>query len=185
MRKSLMVVMLTVFLLVFCGAPQETPKAEAEKPAEKAGADMYYSQLSESELMRFIKAFPTFRTEMEKAGKDWESTEGPDAFMAMMGQYSMLHKELPELDAKLKAAGMSWNEFMPAMGKTFMSIAAVFVDSAMMAMKEQTKGMEGDMAKEMMKSMEEANAAYKDVPQVNKDLVRKHLKDLEAVLDVD
>ena len=139
MRKSLLVVILTVILLVFCGAPQEAPKAEAEKPAEKAGADMYYAELSESELTRFIKAFPTFRTVMEKANKDWESTEGPDAFMAMMGQYSMLHKELPELDAKLTAAGMPWTEFMPAMGKTFMSIAAVFVDSAMMAMKATKK----------------------------------------------
>ena len=182
MRKSLLVVMLTVFLLVFCGAPQEAPKAEAEEPA---GADMYYAELNESELTRFIKAFPTFRTEMEKANKEWEATEGPDAFMAMMGQYSMLHKELPELDAKLTAAGMPWKEFMPAMGKTFMSVAAVFVDSLMMDMKKQTKGMDDETAKEMMKNMEEANAVYKDVPQVNKDLVRKHIKDLEAVLDVD
>ena len=33
--------------------------------------------------------------------------------------------------------------------------------------------------------MEAANAVYKDVPQVNKDLVKKYMKQLEAVFEMD
>ena len=47
------------------------------------------------------------------------------------------------------------------------------------------KGMDDDMAKEAAKSMEEASAAYKDVPKGNKELVKKYLKELQAILDVD
>lgn len=179
MRKCLMMAMLATLLLVFCGAPEEAPKAEI--PAEKAEGDVYYTMMSEAEIQKFIKVFPTFRAEMEKLDEDWESGGGPDAFKAMMA----MNKEIPELDARLKAAGMPWAEFGPAMGKTFMALGAVFMDSMMVGMKEQMKGMQDDMAKETMKSMEEANAAYKDIPQGNKDLVKKYLKELQAILDVD
>lgn len=179
MRKSLLIVMLTALVLVFCGAPEEAPKAE--QPVEKPMEDVYYTAMSEGELQKFIAAFPTFRAEMEKLDKDWESAEGPEAFKAIMA----MNKEIPELDAKMKAAGMGWNEFAPAMGKTFMALGAVFLDSMMIGMKEQMKGMDDDMAKEAMKSMEEANAAYKDVPKGNKELVKKYLDELQAILDVD
>ncbi len=179
MRKSLLMVMLATLLLVFCGAPEEAPKAE--EPSKKPVGEVYYTAMNEAELQQFIKAFPTFRTEMEKLDKEWESMEGPDAFKAMMG----MNKEIPGLDAKMKAAGMAWNEFAPAMGKTFMALGAVFLDSMMMGMKEQMKGMDEETAKQAMKSMDEANVAYKDVPKENKELVKKYLKELQGILDVD
>ena len=111
-----------------------------------------------------------------------EALEGPDAFKAMMGQYSTLHKQMPELDAKLRAAGMPWEEFWPALGKTYMAIGAVFVDSMLGQMKEQLQGQPEDVVKQMTQSMDEAQVAYKDVPQVNKDLIKKYMKELESVL---
>ena len=93
--------------------------------------------------------------------------------------------QMPELDAKLRAAGMSWEEFWPALGKTYMSLAAVFMDSVMIYTKEQMKGQSDEMVKSMMENMEAANAVYKDVPQANKDLVKKYMKQLEAVFEMD
>ena len=183
MKKALMVTMLCALVVVFCGAPEETPKVE--KPAEKPETDFFYSSMSEGELQRFIKAMPAFKAAAKELNEELESLEGPDAFKAMMGQYSMMNKQMPELDAKLKAAGMPWEEFWPALGKTYMAVAAVFMDSMMTEMKEQMKGQSDDMVKNMMKNMEEASAVYNDVPQANKDLVRKHMKELEVVFEME
>jgi len=183
MRKVVMVTALCALMVVFCGAPEETPKAEV--PTEKPQADFYYASLSEAELQKFIKAMPTFKKAAAEINEELESLEGPEAFKAMAGQYSMLHKQMPELDAKLKAAGMSWEEFWPALGKTYMAIAAVFMDSMMVEMKEQMKGQQDDMVKEMMQGMEQASVAYKDVPQGNKNLVKKYMKELQVVLEME
>jgi hypothetical protein len=183
MKKVLMVATLCVLMAVFCGAPEETPKAET--PAEKPQADFYYASLSEAELQKFIKVMPTFKEAAVEINKELESLEGPEAFKAMAGQYSMLHKQMPELDSKLKAAGMSWEEFWPALGKTYMAVAAVFMDSMMVEMKEQMKGQQDDVVKEMMQGIEQASVAYKDVPQINKDLVKKYMKELQVVLEMD
>jgi hypothetical protein len=170
-------------MLLFCGAPEESPKVEAEKP--EAGADLYYAALSESELQSFIKAMPAFKEAAAEINKEMESLEGPEAFKAMMGQYSMLNKQMPELDTKLRAAGMSWEEFWPALGKTYIALAAVFMDSMMVQMKEQMKGQPAEAVKEVMKGMEETYDVYEAVPQTNKDLVKKYMADLRRVLEVD
>ncbi len=183
MKKAMMVLTLSALLMVFCGAPEETPKIE--KAEEKPEADLFYATLSEAELQKFIKAVPAFKAAAKELDEKLGSLEGPEAFQAMVGQYSMLHKEMPELDAKLKAAGMSWEEFWPAMGKTYMSLAAVFMDSVMTQMKEQMKGQPDSIVNNMLQNMMAANEVYKDVPQVNKDLVRKHMKELEAVLEME
>jgi hypothetical protein len=185
MRNCLSLSLLCALLLIFCGAPQEGPKAEAEKPAEKAEADIYYATLGESELQRFIKAVPVFKTAVEKLDTELEEVEGPQEFAAVLGQYSLLNKRVPELDAKLKAAGMQWEEFWPALGKTYMAIGAIMMDSMVTAMKTQMKGAQPEMLKEMLKGMEEASAVYKEVPQVNKDLVKKYWKELSIVLEFD
>jgi len=183
MKKAMTVLMLFALLIVFCGAPEETPKAE--KAEEKPETDYFYATLGEAELQKFIKAMPAFKTAAKELDEKLGSTEGPDAFKAMVGQYSMLNKQMPELDAKLKAAGMSWEEFWPALGKTYMSLAAVFMDSVMTEMKKEMKGQPDEMVKGMMENMEAANAVYKDVPQVNRDLVRKYMKQLEEVFEMD
>jgi hypothetical protein len=180
MRKIHIIAMLSIILLIFCGAPEESPKTE--QPVQKTGADVYYSALSENELKSFIKAMPVFKEAAKDLNEELEALEGPDAFKAMMGQYSTLHKQMPELDAKLRAAGMPWEEFWPALGKTYMAIGAVFVDSMLGQMKEQLQGQPEDVVKQMTQSMDEAQVAYKDVPQVNKDLIKKYMKELESVL---
>ena len=183
MKKILIVTMLCALILVFCGAPEEKPKAE--KPGEKSQAEFYYAALTDAEIQRFIKAMPAFKAVVEAHDEELESFEGPDAAKAMLGEYSMLNKRIPELDAKLRAAGMPWEDFWPAFGKTMMATAAALMDSMMLQMKEQMKGQSPDMISEMMKGMEEANAAYKDVPQANRDLVKKHMSALIEVFEMD
>jgi hypothetical protein len=186
MKKVLILSTLCTLMLLFCGAPQEGPKAEVEKTetAETMDeANIYYGTLSESELQSLIKAIPVFNAEVEKLDMELESAEGPQEFAAMLGQYSTLNKRLPELDAKLRNVGMSWEAFWPALGKTYMAVGAVMMDSLMTAMKTEMQGVQEDMLKEMLKGMEEANEVYKQVPQVNKDLVRKYIKELNAVMD--
>ncbi|UCD19197.1 MAG: hypothetical protein JSU64_07200 [candidate division WOR-3 bacterium] len=183
MRKCMGLLGLCILLAVFCGAPEEGPKAETEKPAEKTGADVYYATLGESELQRFIKAVPVFKAAVEKIESEFESTEGPQDFASMLGQYSILNERVPELEANLKAAGMAWEEFWPAMGKTYMAIGAVVMDSVMTSMKTQMEGTQPEMVKEMVKGMEEASEIYKEVPQVNRDLVRKYWAQLASVLE--
>ncbi|MDH4210726.1 MAG: hypothetical protein OEV79_04695 [candidate division WOR-3 bacterium] len=183
MRKVFTLSMLLTLMLLFCGGPQESPKAETEKPETKDESNLYYGTLGESELQSLIKAIPVFNAEVEKLDMELESAEGPQELAAMLGQYSTLNKRLPELDAKLRNAGMSWEEFWPALGKTYMAVGAVMMDSLTIAMKKEMQGVQEDMLKEMMKNMEEANEVYKQVPQGNRDLVRKYIKELSAVMD--
>ncbi len=183
MKKVLILSMLLTLMLLFCGAPQEGPKAETQEPETKDEANVYYGTLGESELQNLIKAIPVFNAEVEKIDMELESAEGPQEFAAMLGQYSTLNKRLPGLDAKLRSVGMSWEEFWPALGKTYMAAGAVMMDSLMIAMKTEMKGVQEDMLKEMMKSMEEANEVYKQVPQGNKDLVKKYMRELSAVME--
>lgn len=183
MKKALILSMMLALMLLFCGAPEEGPKAEAEKTETKDEASIYYGTLSESELQRLIKAIPVFNAEVEKLDMELESSEGPQELATALAQYSTLNKRLPELDAKLRNVGMSWEEFWPALGKTYMAVGAVMMDSLMIAMKTEMKGVQEDMVKEMMKGMEEASEVYKQVPQVNKDLVKKHMKELTEVMD--
>ncbi|UCF70084.1 MAG: hypothetical protein JSW49_07740 [candidate division WOR-3 bacterium] len=183
MRKWLGLLGLCVLLAVFCGAPEEGPGVKTEKPSEKTGAEMYYATLGESELQRFIKAVPVFKAAVEKIESEFESTEGPQEFASMLGQYSVLNKRVPELEANLKAAGMVWEEFWPAMGKTYMAIGAVVMDSMITSMKTQMQGAQPEMVEQVMKGMEEASEIYEEVPQVNRDLVRKYWAELASVLE--
>jgi hypothetical protein len=183
MRKVFTLSMLFTLILLFCGAPQEGPTTETEKTEVKGDDNIYYGTLGEAELQNLIKAIPVFNAEVEKLDMELESAEGPQEFAAMLGQYSTLNKRLPGLDAKLRNVGMSWEQFWPALGKTYMAVGAVMMDSLMIAMKKEMQGVQEDMLKEMMKNMEEANEVYKQVPQGNKDLVRKYIKELSAVMD--
>lgn len=183
MKKMFLVTTLCALMMVFCGAPEETPKVE--KPGEKPQTEFYYGALTDVEIQKFIKAMPAFKEVVKAHDEELESFEGPDAARAMLGEYAMLNKRIPELDAKLRAAGMPWEEFWPAFGKTMMATAAVLMDSMMLQMKEQMKGQSADMVNEMIKGMEEANAAYKDVPQGNRDLVKKYMKSLVAVFGME
>lgn len=183
MRKVSILSMALALLLLFCGAPEEGPKVEAEKTETKDESTIYYGTLAEAELQNLMKAIPVFNAEVEKLDMELESAEGPQELAAVLGQYSTLNKRLPELDAKLRSVGMSWEEFWPALGKTYMAVGAVMMDSLMIAMKTEMKGVQEDMLKEMMKGMEEANEVYKKVPQGNKDLVKKYMKELSAVMD--
>jgi hypothetical protein len=183
MKKVLILSMLLTLMVLFCGAPEEPPKVEAEKTEAKDEADIYYGILGESELQNLLKAIPVFNAEVEKLDMELESAEGPQELAAVLGQYSTLNRRLPELDAKLRNVGMSWEEFWPALGKTYMAVGAVMMDSLMIAMKTEMKGVQEDMLKEMMKGMEEASEVYKQVPQGNKVLVKKYMKEISAVMD--
>ncbi|UCG31350.1 MAG: hypothetical protein JSV53_05600 [candidate division WOR-3 bacterium] len=183
MRKFSALTMFCVLMLLFCGAPQESPEVEAAKTEAKDEADFYYATLGESELQSLIKAMPVFKAEVEKIDMEMESADGPQEFAAMLGQYSTLNKRVPELDAKLRNVGMAWEEFWPALGKTYMAVGAVMMDSVMDKMKEEMQGVQGEMLKEMMKGMEEVNEVYKGVPQGNKDLVKRYMKELKVVME--
>jgi hypothetical protein len=179
MKKVSMMAMLYVLVLVFCGAPQEGPAVEAVKPTK---TDIWYAPLAEAELQKLIKTMPVFLAEVEKLDEEVHAYED---VMSGLRAHATLDKRLPGLDAKLRAAGMAWNEFWPAYSKTALAIAAVMTDSAVVAMQEQMKGQPPQMLEQAMSSMEEARTIYKDVPQANKDLVKKYVKDIVSVFEME
>lgn len=182
MKKFIGVVLLCGLLLVHCGAPEEGPKAQVP---EAAGTDVYYMPLAEAEIQKLIKAMPVFKVEVEKMEKELETAAPGEQLQSVLNYGQTLDKQLPGLDAKLKAAGMAWNEFWPAYSKTALAIGAVMVDSAMLMMQEQMKGQPPAMLQQALSSLEESRAIYKDVPQVNKDLVKKYMKELASVFEME
>jgi hypothetical protein len=94
MKKYLPLLLLSVFLVVLCGAP------EGPAPEEKTKENIGYGALTEGELQRFIKAVPVFKTEVEKKEEDWEALESPANVGMWLGQFSTLNKDIAGLDAK-------------------------------------------------------------------------------------
>jgi hypothetical protein len=201
MRKIFFAITTCVLLVVFCGAPQ-APTETTQRPGE----NIAYGTLTEPELQKFIKALPVFVEEMEK---EFDAGDTPRDFMAAMATLSTLDKEVAGLDSKLKTAGMAWAEFWPAFAKTMTAVGAVMFDSAMTEMKKEMSGSEGEIAKleaklkdpkvseaekqmikislEMMKSVTamvaQADSVFKNIPQVNKNLVKKYQTDLTDLFD--
>jgi protein subunit release factor A len=205
MKKYLTLVLISVFLVLMCGAP------EGPEPGEKIGENIGYGTLAEGELQKFMKAMPVFKVEVEKLDKEWEALDSPSNMGAWLGQFSKANQDIAELDAKLTAAGMPWNEFWPAFSKTMTAFIATTLEQSMTEMKEEIKAKEAEIAEmeaklqdpnvpdqekesikvtlEMMKTMqtsiEETDALYANVPQANKDLIQKHWDELNKLMEMD
>jgi len=206
-KKFCTIVLLSVFLLVFCGTQPQEKKAETKIKGE----DMSYGVLNEPEVQKLIKALPVFKIEMAKKSEEWENIKPDENIGNWLQGFAKTEKDIAELDAKLKSAGMSWSEFYPAFGKTIMAISAVMYDSTMVKMKKEMKTKEGEVAQleaklkdpkvsaqekemikaslEMMKSMQQSIAGceslYVKVPRANRDLVKKYWKELTEVLEIE
>jgi hypothetical protein len=209
MRKYLTLVLVSVFLVLMCGAP-EGPGSET-KPGETAGENIGYGTLTEGELQKLMKAMPVFKTEVEKLDKEWESLDSPANMGSWLGQFSKANQDVAGLDAKLSAAGMPWKDFWPAFAKTLTAYIAITLEKSMAEMKDEMKGKESEIAQmeaklndpkvseqekqmtkaslEMMKTMQqsikETEALYANVPQANKDLIQKHWDELTQVMEMD
>jgi len=190
MKKLLLLALMSVLLVAFCGAP---PESETEVPTK--GIDVAYGKLSEGELQKFMKVFPVAKGEIEKSGKEFDSKN--DNIESWIGQFATMNKEVAGLDAKLSAAGMPWNEFWPVFAKTWTASIAVMMTEEMGEMKEGMAEIEKqlkdpnipDAQKEMMKAalgaMNEMKKIADKVPQGNKDVVKKHWDELAKLFDMD
>jgi hypothetical protein len=205
MRRWLTLFTVALLFALTCGAPPE----ETEKTtSEKSGHEVAFESLTETELQKFIKVFPVFKAEAEKMERDWEPSEDVGSWLQA---FSERHKDIAELDAKLTAAGMSWNDFWPAYAKTTTAVAAVMFDSAMVEFKKEIEGQEGEAAEleaklkdpnvsaqekemirnalEMMKSAQQAvtesGEMYEAVPQTNKNLVKKYMNQLVEIFEIE
>lgn len=206
MRKIMGLVLISLFFFIFCGAPEE-----AKTKTEKTGQEVAYQTLSEGELQNFMKVFPVFKTEVEKHEEKWAEFEAGEDFGSWMQQFAQANKMITGLDEKLSAAGMPWEDFWPAFAKTTTAIVAIMFDSAMVELKAEMEEQESEIAEleaklkdpnvsqqekemiqtslEMMKkvqeSLEESKEMYADVPQVNKDLVKKHWIELTEMYEME
>lgn len=192
MKKLLLLGMLSILLVAFCGAP---PEGETEVPAEGSGVDVAYGTLTEAELQKFMKVFPVAKDEIEKSGKEFESSD--ENIESWIGQFGKMNMEVAGLDAKLSAAGMPWKEFWPAFAKTWTASIAVMMEEEMGEMDEGMAEIEKqlkdpnipDAQKEMMKAalgaMNEMKKISDKVPQSNKDVVKKHWDDLAKLFEMD
>lgn len=204
MRRSLAVVLVAILCLMFCGAP---PEAEALQ--KESTEDVQFQLLSAQELQKFVMAFPIFKAELEKKGEKWDRLSEGESFAHWIQRYSTANKDIAELDAKLKAAGMSWEEFVPAMAKTTAAVGAVMMDSLMSTMESQMQEAKQEMAEleaklkdpavpeqeksmiraqmEMMQGMEEAmetqDTVFAKVPAQNKELVKQHWDEIMNIFE--
>ena len=181
MKKLLMMGLLSILLVVFCGAPPEG-ELEVKLTEGKTGSDVAYGKLTEGELQKFMKAFPAAKKELENSGKEFK---GGDENIES------------GLDAKLAAAGMPWNEFWPAFAKTWMASIAVMMAEEMDEMEEGLKEVEEqlknpnipDAQKKMMEAalngMKEMKKIADNVPQGNKDIVKKHWDELSKLFEAE
>jgi hypothetical protein len=192
MKKLLALVLLSVFLMVFCGAPPE--EAAKPEPTEGKGIEVAYGALGEPELQKLIRVLPEIEKTIEASGENYKAKEGEN-LEDVLGSFATANKQIAGLDAKLKAVGMPWNEFWPAFSKTWMAYMALEMEENMGEMEEGLKQIEEQMnnpnipaeQRESMKkakeSMEQLKTMHSKVPQGNKNLVKKYAKKLEEIME--
>jgi len=204
MKKALLLSIL--FIFVFCGQKPAPAKIDIEKITNK---DVVYEALTEGELAKFIRVFPVFKAEAERKGVAWDKMSPADNPFDQTRALITASKDLSEIDAKMKAAGMGLNEFYPALMKTTLVFAAVMFDTAMTQAKGEMEKSKGEIAKleaqlkdpkipEAQKAMIKAaleatkaitegvasmNSLYGSVPKENKELAKKYFEELKALFD--
>ena len=206
MKKVLLLSIL--FIFIFCGQKPAPPKIDVEKITSK---DVVYEVLTEDELAKFIKVLPVFKAEAEKKGMIWNKMSPAVNPFDQTKNLITASKDLTEIDAKMRAAGMGINEFYPALMKTTLVFAAVMFDTAMTQAKGEMEKSKGEIAKleaqlkdpkipaaqnTMIKAALEASKAitegvakmgaiYESVPKENKELVKKYFDQLKTLFEVD
>jgi len=187
MKRLLAIGLLSVLLVVFCGAPEEGPGTETKPPEEKGVAEIAYQTLTEAELQKFMKVFPVAKEIIEKSGKEFKGDV--ENWEGLMGQFSTAD------DVKLRAAGMPGDEFWPVFGKVMTASVANMLDAEMGKMDKSLKEMEAqlndpnvpeaqkEMMKQAMSQMQDVKKMYGKVPQANKDLVKKHWNELSKIME--
>ncbi|HEX7320525.1 MAG TPA: hypothetical protein VF399_09250 [bacterium] len=206
MKKSKTILLIFVVLFMFCGQKPEATKTEMGNVATK---EVAMQVLTEGELTRFIKAFPVFKTEAQKKNIEWEGLDPQGNVLAQTDAFIKAHKDLAEIDAKMRAAGMALEEFWPALAKTSMAFAAVMIDSAMGEARQELEKSKKEIAemeaklndpkisateKSMIKMALEASkglmegigsmaAIYDSIPAASKDAVKKHMAELKVLFE--
>lgn len=189
MKRLFAIAVLCVLFLSVCGAPEEAADVTPAEP--ETAEEIAFAPLSEMEIQKFLKTYPMVKEEVEKAGKKFEAESEATDVMSALGQMGKMNMEIAGLDAKLKAAGMSWEDFYAAMAKVWMATGA----SVMVEQKEEfTKAKEElndpnipeaqrEMMEGMLEGLEEQFKVFDKVPQQNIDLVKKYWKDIENIMD--
>lgn len=200
MKRLLVVAVLVLFLIVFCGAPPEGQGPETT-PFTGSAEEVAYQKLTEAEVLTFIKVAPIVRAEIKKSGKKFEGGDSPAGIGEALGQVYTWNKEIAGLDAKLKVAGTTWEKFWPSFAKTWMAMIAVLVSDQISEIEKgladiddklkdpKISEMEKDMMKGMKDGMQEGFKELKKinekVPQANKDLVKKHWDTLTEIMEIE
>ncbi len=194
MKKLLMLGLLSVLFVAFCGAPPEG-ETKAEPTESKAGSEVAYGKLTEAELQKFMKAAPVAKKTIDESGKEFKSDE--ENWEGWIGQFATMDKEVPGLNAKLTAAGMPWNEFWPAFAKTWMASIAIMMaeqmsemEASLVEIEKQLKDpnipeAQKDMMKTGLNSMKQMKKIADKVPQFNKNLVKKHWDEISKLLEIE
>ena len=189
MKRLFAFAVLCMLCVSMCGAPEEAAEVTPVEP--KGAEEIAYASLSEAEIQQFIKVFPMVREEMEKAGKDFEMEGEAGDVLSALAQMATINKDVAGLDARLKAAGMSWEGFYTTMSKVLMAAGA----SAIMEQKDEIAEAKAQLndpnipqaQKEMMKqafeSLDETMKLYEKVPEQNVKLVKKYWDDLDRIFD--
>jgi len=204
MKKAFLLSIL--FIFVFCGQKPAPAKIDIEKITNK---NVVYDVLTEEELGKFIRVFPLFKAEAEKKGVTWNRMSPADNPFDQTKAMITASKDLGEIDAKMRAAGMGLSEFYPALMKTTLVFAAVMFDTAMTQAKGEMEKSKGEIAKleaqlndpkipaaqkAMIKAALEATKAitqgvasmgtlYESVPKENKELVKKYFDQLKTLFE--
>ena len=189
MKRLFAFVVLCVLMLSVCGAPEEAADVTPAEP--ETAEEIAFAPLSEMEIQKFLKTYPMVKDEVEKAGKKFEAEGEATDVMSALSQMGKMNVEVAGLDAKLKAAGMSWEEFYSAMAKVWMATGA----SVMVEQKEEFEKAkeelndpnipeaQREMMKGMLEGLEEQFKVFDKVPQQNIDIVKKYWDELDKLFE--
>jgi hypothetical protein len=193
MKKCLLIGLLSLCLILSCGAPEEQSKTEKPSTAKPEG--VAYEKLTEAEIQKFMKVFPTARAEIEKSGKKFDAQVEPQNYEAWVAQFASSCKEIAGLDTKLKSAGMAWDEFWAAFMKIALAGVAHTVHEEMKDIEKGFAEVEAQLKnpkipeaqKKMLEAqvemMKEIKKIYKKVPQANRELVAKYWDQLDKIME--
>jgi hypothetical protein len=176
-RIRILMVAFVVLAGVFCAHKsdiQTSSAAPAKWPKEAL------SPLTEDELAQFIKALPAFSAALKAA--NWTLTqprpkegEGPAAFLTPYVE----GMNVPGVDESLRAFG-GWRKLRPTLYKVLAASGALIHEGPPPTI-ASTGADTSAAAKKALKAIEVVIADFSQVPPANKQMVKSHERELQAL----
>lgn len=174
---------LLLMLGAFCGPVEdkaEMPPAGTETTQAGDFSAIAFREIAQPEMDRFLQVLPKVSEQLNAEGFKPKEIGEQEVGAALASMIDDMGTVSGVADA-CKQAGMEWKDFRETMIRTMAATAGIGIDMAAAMAAEMGPDTTTAEGREILAELEKAKGFSAQVPQANKDMVMKHMDQLEAL----